>query len=221
VDKIIFWLSPGAMRISDVLRFHPQYDSAVFFAYLTIIPALSLFLIQIETDFYISYRNFYSAVCNRSPYSLIKKRKEEMGESLRRSIGILLRYQGLLSILAITFAPELSRFFQLPWVNVPIFRILVLGSFLHSLLLILMILVLYFDFKKQALFICVFFLITNAIFTYITTLMDTPFYGYGYLFSTFLTLLVGFYTFDASFKNLEYRTFALQPVGVHRQEEIL
>jgi len=106
------------------------------------------------------------------------------------------------------------------WVEVPVFRIATVGAFLHSLLLITIILALYFDFKPLTLKICLVFMITNGLFTFITGKLPAPFLGYGYLASCFVSLAFAFYALDSRLKKLEYLTFSSQPVGIHREEEV-
>jgi len=50
--------------------------------------------------------------------------------------------------------------------------------------------------------------------------METAFLGYGYFASVLLTLIIAFYLLDHKMKRLEYLTFAPQPLGLHREEEV-
>jgi uncharacterized membrane protein len=220
IDKIVFWLSPHSVAIAPFLRSFPAYESASFFAYLTVVPALSIFLVRVETDFYRKYRRYYTTILARGSYADIVQARREMGESLRRSAGVVVKYQGLISLAAITFAPEIAALFNMPWMNLPIFRVVVLGAFLQTLLLIILTIGLYFDFQGLALAISAVFLATNGVFTFLTTKMEFPFFGFGYLASSFVSLVFAFYATDFTMRRLEYLTFASQPVGIHREEEI-
>ena len=75
IDKIVFWYSNKSLEIGPILKTFPLYESAVFLAYLTIIPALSVFLIETETSFYNKYKAFYASILNRKTYSQIKLAK--------------------------------------------------------------------------------------------------------------------------------------------------
>jgi len=220
IDKFIMWYADGSYAIADVLRTNPFYDSSVFLAYLTMIPALSLFLIRIETDFYRKYRTFYFVVLNKGTLREIVTAKNEMARSLKNSINTVMVYQGMFSLLVITLAEKLLPFFRMELAQVPLFRIAVLGAFLHSLILSGIIIILYFNFRKSALWISLVFLISNAFFTLIASKLGFQYQGYGYFFSTFITLGMVYYIFTMKYRKIEYYTFALQPVGTHRQEEI-
>jgi uncharacterized membrane protein len=220
IDKIVFWLSPQATAVAPLLRLMPIYDTATFMAYLTIIPSLCIFLIRIETDFYRSYRRFYMAILGRAVYSRIERAKQQINGSLRSGAGTLVVYQGIISLAAVVYAPDLACFLQIPVVEVPVFRIITVGAFLHSLFLMTLLILLYFDLKVPALFAVTVFCVTNLVFTWLTTWLTLPFFGYGYLLSCLVSLVVAFYLLDFNLKRLEYLTFATQPVGIHREEEV-
>lgn len=218
IDKFVFWWSPRATKITEFYRVYPEYDSAIFLAYMTIIPSLSLFLMHIETDFFKKYRNYYNQILNRGTYTDIFQAKAIMLKSLRRSAAMLVSKQGMLSIVAIIFAPDIIHAFMMSNTTILVFRVTILGAFVHTMLLITTIIILYFDFQKLAFIIAVLFMVTNGLFTYFTTLMPMQFVGYGYVCAALITLMVAFYSLDAMLKKLEYITFALQPVADLSQE---
>jgi len=212
IDKIIFWLTPEAKIVTAFFRTFPLYENPVFFAHLTIIPALSLLLIHIETDFYRKFRQYYKGVLDKMPYLKLQQLRAEVTQSLKTSILRLIRFQGTLSLLIIVFAPQIASIVNIPWIQIPIFRVAVLATFLHSLLLTVLIITLYFDFQSDAVVMVGLFFFTNAFFTLITVPMGNLFYGYGYLMSTLITLITALFMFDAKLRRLEYYTFALLPV---------
>jgi len=221
IDKIIFWFSPKAIQINNFLYSYPQYESATFFAYLTIVPALSIFIIHIETDFYKKYKLYYTQILDKGAFSQILAAKKNMMASLRESLAFVATTQGIISLLAITFSAPLANIFHLQAIQIPVFRISVVGAFLHSLLLIGIIIILYFDFKKTALMVTGVFLISNAVGTWITSRLSLPFVGYGYLGGALIALITAFYCLDYKLKRLEYITFATQPLAAHREEELI
>ena len=213
IDKIIFWLSPEAKAITAFFKTFPTYENPVFFAHLTIIPALSILLIQIETDFYRRFRRYYRAIEEKAAYDHIRQLREEIMVSLKKGAVSLIRCQATLSILVIIFSPQIANMIHMPWIQIPIFRIAVLGTFVHSLLLMVIIITLYFDFQWNALLISAVFFFTNGLFTWVMVGKDIPYFGYGYLLSTVVTLFIAWHMLDYKLRRLEYYTFALQPVA--------
>ena len=50
----------------------PLYDSAMFIASLGIIPALSAFVLRLETDFFDRYQQYYATIASHGTYSQIE-----------------------------------------------------------------------------------------------------------------------------------------------------
>jgi len=220
IDKFVFWLSPQATAVTGFLRVHTVYDSATFFAFLTIIPALAIFLLQVETGFYQQYRRYYLGIIDKASYRQVERMREDIAAALRESLGLLVRYQGIISFLFVIFAPQLIEMLGLPATITPVFRIAVLGALMHCLALIMVIIMLYFDFQKEVLAICSFFVLANGGWSLFTIKIGTAALGYGYFFAAFITAFLAFYVLDYKLRNLNFYTFAPQPLGVHREEGV-
>ncbi|MBC7541847.1 MAG: exopolysaccharide Pel transporter PelG [Candidatus Sericytochromatia bacterium] len=214
IDKILFWYQPGpGETVSGLLRAAPVYDNAMFLAYLGIVPALALFLLKVETDFYDQYRGYFSAIADRDSLQGILAVKARIGDVLRQSLGLLLKVQGLLTLGLVIFTPELSEWLQVSWLSVFVFRAGVLGSFFHVLHLITLILLQYFDFRKEACLVALTFLVTNGLFTWLSFSGGLPAYGFGYAASSAVTLLIGLWLLDRSLNDLEFHIFMKQPLS--------
>ena len=211
-DKFIFWFGRPGRRVDAFLHSCDVYDVPMFLAYLTIVPAMSLFLIRIETSFYQYYKNFYGAIVGKRSLRAIRQQKEAMIDSIKLSISRLLKTQGSISLLAILAVPYLIDILPLNWLHLNILRIGILGAFLHVLFLLLSIALLYFEFRLETMWLTLMFLVLNTIFTYVSVGLGIAYYGYGYFAACFLTLIAGVLVLDHKIKNLEYITFVMQPV---------
>ena len=211
-DKFVFWFGPPGTRVDAFMHSCDVYDVPMFLAYLTIVPAMSLFLIRVETSFYEGYKNFYAAIVDKGSLAMIRRRKQEMVTSMRSSIARLLKVQGTLSLVAILLVPQVIDVLPLNWLHMNILRIGILGAFLHVLLLMLNIGLLYFEFRREAVVVTVLFLVGNFAFTWLSLSGGLAWYGYGYLAACFVTLLAGVIILDHRIRNLEYITFVMQPV---------
>lgn len=212
IDKIIMWYSTSGIEVHGYFYTHFPYDSALFIAYLTIIPTLAIFLLRIETDFYLKYKNYYGTVIQKAPLRLIVKRKREMIDVLTSALKTVLIYQGIVTTGVFILLPFLVSLLTIDPVFTPIFRVAVIGAFFHGLLMVLMILMLYFDFRGSAMLVSLFFLFSNAGFTYLSLGIGNWAHGFGYLVSCMLSLILGMIVFYNRVKNLEYLTFMRQPL---------
>lgn len=212
-DKFIFWFSDDGNHVQGLFYNYVRYDSPLFIAYTTIVPALAIFLLNIETDFYGEYRLFYENVMAKKPFSSIAERRKNMQKVIRRSLFDLFKIQGLISFLAIYFAPELLAGVRVTSDGaVPIFRYAALGAFFHSYVLIFTIILLYYDLRKDTLVITGLFAFLNIIFTLISKFMGEAYYGTGYLATCLIVFIVGFIYLQKRLGQLEYLTFTGQPI---------
>ncbi len=212
-DKFVFWFAPDARLIVPWFRTHDFYEGAMFFSYLTIVPSLALFMVNIETKFYDHYRHYYGRIVGKQNLSSIIREKHLMVLMLKDSMRMVFIFQGAITITCLVLAPYLVKLAHLSPMQIPIFRICLIGSFLQVLLAMNIIILFYFDLRKHVLTISLLFLFSNVLFSMLSIKLGTQFYGYGYTYACFLSLIVAYNYLDASVKDLEYITFAKQPVS--------
>ncbi len=212
IDKVLFWYSPSGLHVHSYFYTHFPYDSAMFIAYVTILPTLAIFLLRIETDFYLRYKNYYGAILQKAPLDRILERKGEMRDVLLAATRTSAIYQGVVTSAIFILMPFIVALLGIDPDLAPVFRVAVIGAFFHAALVVVMILLLYFDFRGSALFVSAVFLLSNATFTMVTTFGSESWMGFGYLGACVLSLATGLAVFVNRFRNLEYLTFMRQPL---------
>ena len=109
VDKWVMWLSPDGQSVGRGLVTNPAYDSSMFLAYLTIVPALVLFVVSVETRFYERYITFYADIQNHATLQKIKHNHKLIMTALGEGIRNITVVQGVICYLALLIAPGLIR----------------------------------------------------------------------------------------------------------------
>ncbi|MBM3705953.1 MAG: hypothetical protein FJW66_05445 [Actinobacteria bacterium] len=89
--------------------------------------------------------------------------------------------------------------------------LVVLGAFMNILILIIILVLLYFEDRSGALFIVASFLISNVIFTYLTLNYSESVYSMGYFAASFFALIIAVIQL-VFLKNINYHTFCGQPI---------
>lgn len=215
VDKIVFWFSADTgEQIHSFLRASSYYDVPVFTAYLLIVPFLAMFTVRVETDFYIHYRKFYLAILGKHPLSALEERRQNIVKSLKLGMGRLIVLQATLTMIALIASPNIYSFFGMTAANVGVFQIAILATFLQALLLALLIVILYFDFRADALILAAVFASTNALFSLLSIKMGFVWYGYGYFLSCLISLILGYALLNHRITHLLYYTFVAQKIVV-------
>ena len=186
----------------------------MFLAYIAIVPALAIFLLNIETDFYHKYRAFYESIMNKKSYEEIHERKMKMQSVLFRSLRELLNYQGLITLVVIYFAKEILNGLQMEsLLSVQIFRYTTLGTFFHAYVLIITIILLYFDLRREVLVIVIIFAGSSFLFTRLSIHLGPDYYGLGQAASCFLTFLISIVILISRLRQLEFLTFSKQQIS--------
>jgi len=207
IDKIIFWVSDRGITLEGWFRFDPYYDTSIYFAYITIVPAMTMFLVQIETAFYKHYAAYYEAVTQRGSLDVILSHRQSMMAVLRVSAIKLLKVQGSVTAILFIIAPVMLAALGLPPLILPVFRLCLLAAFVQVLVLLLMIILLYFDWQREVAALCILFFLLNGGLTLLSLSWPTKIQGIGYLAATVITLIAGLIILDRRIDDLERDTF--------------
>ncbi len=212
IDKFVFWYRSTGDQIVPYLKVCFDYDTPLFFAFLTTVPSMAFFLIQMETSFVVHYQAYYKGIQQRLSFGDIKKLKDEMLTNLTQNLQKFVVFQGLLSGATIIFIVDIAEYFHLSPSQLGIFRIGILGAFLHVGLLFIMTIFFYFDFQREVWMISLIFLVSNFSFSILSQSLGLPMYGFGYAAATFLSVAIGIFVLEHKLSLLEYWTFMRQPV---------
>ena len=215
VDKWVMWLSPDGQSVAPGLITNPSYDSSMFLAYLTIVPALILFLVSIETRFFEQYVAFYRDIQNHATLQRIRQNHKLILSVLGEGIRNIAIVQGIICYLAILVAPGLIGLAKGGIELVSMFRFGVLGAFFHTLLLFAMIVIAYFDLRRILLGVTCLFFASNAILTLAFIPFGAPWTGYGYFLASLLSFAVACLAGIWCITRLPYMTFIANNRGLH------
>ena len=136
-----------------------------------------------------------------------------MVEVLRGAILRLLQVQGAITLLLVVGAPRLLLWMGLPPDLAPLMRICLLAALCQVFLLFAIVVLLYFDWQREAAAVSVFFFATNAAFTAVGFLLPDMLQGYGYFASCLVSLLLALGILNSRIAELEYETFMKQPLS--------
>ncbi|MBK8976660.1 MAG: exopolysaccharide Pel transporter PelG [Planctomycetes bacterium] len=205
-DKIVLWSFDGVGE-GVLLRNHPLYDTCAFLAYTTTLPALTANVIHLETAFYESYRAYYGALLSGRTLADIEARRGDMVTSLRHGAARLLKTQSLVTLACIVFAPRIVAGLGLPPSAVDVLRPMCVGALLHVGLLVTLLVLLYFDRRRDALLTSLLFLTANVAGAATAARVGLAAYGFGYAVAALVALVFALQRLGRALANLEYLTF--------------
>lgn len=214
VDKWMMWFAPEAIKMNNGLVVYPNYDSTMFMAYLSTVPAMALFLFHAETHFFEQYARFYRHIEQKVSLAKIEKDHRNIVRSIFGSSGNFFLMQSIIALLGVLVAPQIIFYLHGNYLQIGMLRYGMLGSLFQVLTLFMLVLFSYFDNRKANLTIQSIFLVTNAAFTWISIDAGFRFYGFGYFLASFLTFVIAAVFMRYYVKQLPYHTFVTTNASV-------
>ncbi|MBP2228559.1 putative membrane protein [Azospirillum agricola] len=206
-DKWVMWFAPEREVVSGAMVIHTAYDSAMFVAYLTILPALTLFTVNIETRFFEHYQGFYRDIQSHATYDQIARNHRSIIAALVESGRNLIILQGAVCAVTIFTAPAIVGALGLHYQQIGMFRFGALGAFFQAMFLFCTVILAYFDLRGRNLAVQLLYLAANAGFTLAFSRLGFAWYGYGYFLGSLLAFAVGYLMVADAVRRLPYFAF--------------
>lgn len=209
-DKFVFWFHPDtSIELMGPIRFSPVYDVPIFLAYLAIAPGIGTMFLKIEGEFASKYEKYYTAVREGATLPKIYEYGNQMIDAARGVLFDTFRIQGITFILILLLEEHIFNLFNLSLLYIPLFHVLMVGTFLQLIFITILSLLNYFDRRKEALLATFFFALSNIILSYASIKLGPSFYGYGFVFSLALSNFIGLVSLRRFLNEIHYRTFML------------
>jgi uncharacterized membrane protein len=209
VDKWVMWAAPEAVRLKSKMISYPDYDSAMFLAYLSIVPSIAAFVLSLETDFFEHYLKFYRGIQQHATFEKIQTNHRLLIRSILRGSRNFLALQASLCVTLIVLSPQIFSMLNINFLQIGMFRIGVLGAFFHVLFLTISIILSYFDLRRTTLKLQLIFLLSNGLLTYAGLRLGFPYYGYGYFLASLIAFATSFVELARFIGDLPYQTFVV------------
>lgn len=210
--NILIWLTPNATLVEETFRIASFYDVPSFYAFLSVIPSVVIFTVKIETAIYPKYKDFYNFVRESGSINEIRRAKKILIDTIILHMTHMIKVQFIASFACIVFGFKMLPNIGFASDSLEIFGILTLGAISYISMSFLILMLLYFDARKDALQVSLVFFITIVLFSIITVIIGQEYYGYGFFISSIISVVFAFNRINNFFKIIEYRTFASQPV---------
>lgn len=210
IDKFIFWFHPlTGIDIFKPLNISFVYDIPIFLAYLAIAPGMGAMFFKIEGDFALHYEKYYNAVREGAILSQIYEYGNKMIDSARSVIFDTFRIQGITFVLILLFEEPLFKTLNISLYYIPLFHVLMIGTFLQLMFVTFLTLLNYFDRRFEIFLSTLSFVLLNGILTLISIKIGPSFYGYGFTLSLAVSNFICVIALRRFLSELHYQTFML------------
>ncbi|RAV13826.1 exopolysaccharide Pel transporter PelG [Paenibacillus contaminans] len=216
VHNFVYWLGPNGREVANQYLVMPMYDLPVFYAFLSVVPSLVMFVVSVETSFYEKFRVYYLNVIGDGTLQDINKAKKAMQKTLIREIGFLMEVQLLFTVISIAIGMKMLPKIGFTMAQLDLFIVLVLGYFLFIMMFVFLHILMYFDDRKGVLIISGSFVLLNAVLSYWTMMGEND--GFGMFIAAFIGLAAVIARLLYVLRNIDYYTFCSQPLMTKRKQ---
>ncbi|MBN2351322.1 MAG: exopolysaccharide Pel transporter PelG [Spirochaetales bacterium] len=229
VDKVIMWYGPSGIQFNSILFYNPHYDDVFYLAFLLSTPIIAIFFIVIETDFYKAYYGFFSRMMRKGYWGNLEKIKiagVKLIKCVDSSLRMLILVQTIVTLGAILLSRNILKLFNMSESVDTLLAVVIIGRFFQMMMLIVCVLLLYFDLRKESIKVYGFFFVINLVLTLVFLQAGEQFNGLGMTIASvvcfiYATRLLRFYLRNAIFytftkRELPYATRMERRIYLHK-----
>lgn len=215
-DKWIVWNGSFGERVTAGLIHAPLYDSPMFVASLTIIPALALFVTSLETSFFEGYHAYFRAIEQHATLRQIVSRVAAIESETRRILAGIMTIQFAFCVVVVLTAPALVQAFNLQFQQIDILRMGSAGALFHFLFIVCSTIVAFFDAILIYAGLHVAFLLCLIVATSLVASSQLETLALGYMGTCILLGVISLIPFLHVLRTVNVRVFVGSAVGARR-----
>ncbi|MGE5703075.1 MAG: exopolysaccharide Pel transporter PelG [Clostridia bacterium] len=216
IHNFVYWLlSPLQETVADTFILAPSYDVPAFYASLSILPTMVIFVVSVETSFYEKYRQYYGTILGTGSVLDVKRAKNDMIQTLMQELSFMMEVQLFFTLVSLALGMTLLPHIGFSSEQIEMFNILVIAGFLYVVMFVIVLLLLYYDDRKGAIAVTTLFVLSTAVLT--LALLPLQDYGFSFFVSAFLSLAAAIWRLIYFLRHIDYYTFCSQPLFSKQQ----
>jgi uncharacterized membrane protein len=177
-DKWVVWIGPAGVVDATGLVHAPIYDSAMFIACLTIIPALAMFVMHIETDFAIHQAAVRRTIAGHATLGQVRRKLAQLEQGTWQAFVRIVMVQTGITTMVVLATPAIVAVVSLGYQQVGILRLGVLASLFQFVFIAATALLLNFNRQTEVLVLQTIFLVLQIGCTLVAGGLGAAFLGY-------------------------------------------
>jgi uncharacterized membrane protein len=207
IDKLIVWSSRFGQVTVEGLPHSPDYDGAMFIAYISIVPSLAAFVIYLETGFFENYVRYISNVLGHGTLARIEQSGERLGKETIRTINNIILLQVSLCAFLVVFAPVIIDLLGMRYSQIGILKFGIAATVFHFIFLACSAIILFLDLRTTYFTLQILFFTLNATMTIFSLMLGPAYLGYGYLVACCISGAIAYIVMTSSLRRIDYHTF--------------
>ena len=213
LPNLMIWQGSWGTVVGGTYRFAPVYDIITCYAFLSILPLRTMFVVSAETEFYDRYAIYFDAIIHKGNYRDIEDGRQTLLFTMWFELRKLMGFQFLFTLLALAGGTYVLTLANVDFEAANLYDILLMAAYFTGVTEVISILFLYFDAQEQALRLMgLYFLGTLVLGLGGIALFGESSYGFTFFLSSGLALFYGLHSLDHFADRLNYYIFCGQPM---------
>jgi len=213
LPNVIIWQGPWGVDVAGTYRFAPIYDVVTFFAFLSILPLMMMFVVTVETNFYERYAVYFSYITRKGNFREIDDARKDLLHTLWFELRHIIEFQLVFTLVFLALGNYVLSGAGITYAQVNMYNVILFGAFFTGILQLIYILLIYFDYQKDVLLVSLFFAGLNLVLGLLGLWVLGPqSYGFTFFLAGAATFLLGFWRLSHFGDRINYFVFCSQPV---------
>ncbi len=210
IDKFLFWFNPDtSVATFGPLRSSSIYDIPMFIAFLTMIPAIAVFILHMESKFALIYPRFMETIFKRKTLADIEVVSHQLVMAGREAMMQLFKTQAFVLVVMFLSSSFIFERYHLVPMDWNLLCVLLVGAALNATLWALLNLLYYMTHYRHAVYVSALFCVSNGVLTGLSLYAGPWYFGYGFSLSFLAPIALALYYLNKNFNDLAYSTFML------------
>lgn len=210
--NFIMWQGPLGVTIADTYRYAPEYDVVTFYAFLSIMPVMIMFVVSMELHFYEQYAIYFTYITQRGNYKEIDDARQDLIHILWSELRNIMEFQLVFSLIFLSLGNYFLSLGGVSYNSVNIYCLLVLGAFFNGIMQIIYTLLLYFEDQHGAFIVTNSFLIGNIVLGLIGLEIGELSYGFSFFLAAMISCGISLWRLNHFCDRINYYIFCGRPV---------
>jgi uncharacterized membrane protein len=222
LPNLIIWQGEWGVLVGGTYLYSPIYDVVTFYAFLSILPLMTMFVVTVETNFYECYAHYFTYITQKGNFREIDDARKDLLHTLWFELRHIIEFQLVFTLVALAIGNYLLSWSGITYNQVNMYNVLLFGAFFTGLLQLVYILLVYFDYQKSVLSLSAVFFLSNLVLgVWGLYFGGTYSYGFTFFMAAALSFIWAFIKLNHFAKRINYLVFCSQPVFYNATNGIL
>ena len=213
LPNILIWQGPWGVVVAGTYVYAPMYDVVTFYAFLSLLPLMTLFVVAVETRFYEKYAAYFDAITRRGNLREIEDARQDLIYTLWFELRQVVEFQFLFTLIFLALGGYLLTFGGLDFNASNMYDVLLFAAFFTGIYQLVFILLTYFDIQTSVLRVGLVFVLGNAVFGLLGLwVFGVKSYGFTFFLAAGLALFAAWQELSHFARRIDYCVFCAQPV---------